>query len=176
MAASAPILIVEDNVINMRLFSDLLVALGYTVYKAGDAEKALELLKEIRPGAIIMDIQLPGMSGVDCTKVIRADPDLADIPIIAVTAFAMAGDEARFLKAGCDDCPVLSLACHACTSFLRAESSQAIRRSACSMSNASQSAMGCSPNSLTSSAARARSVRTISLNRSNWSSCASVGR
>ena len=103
MTASAPILIVEDNIINMRLFSDLLVALGYTVYKAGDAEKALELLKEIRPGAIIMDIQLPGMSGVECTKAIRANPALADIPIIAVTAFAMAGDEARFLKAGCDD-------------------------------------------------------------------------
>ncbi|MDF1748810.1 MAG: response regulator [Alphaproteobacteria bacterium] len=103
MTDAAPILIVEDNTINMRLFSDLLVALGYTVCKAEDAEQALKLLEDIRPGAIIMDIQLPGMSGVECTQTIRLDPDLANVPIIAVTAFAMAGDEARFLKAGCDD-------------------------------------------------------------------------
>ncbi|WP_421875082.1 response regulator [Pacificispira sp.] len=98
-----PILIVEDNEVNMRLFSDLLSALGYIVYQAEDAETALELLKSVRPGAIVMDIQLPGMSGEECTRTIKADPDLSEIPVIAVTAFAMAGDEARFLDAGCDD-------------------------------------------------------------------------
>ncbi|MDW3203958.1 MAG: response regulator [Alphaproteobacteria bacterium] len=98
-----PILIVEDNEVNMRLFTDLLSALGYVVYQAGDAETALELLKSVRPGAIVMDIQLPGMSGEECTRAIKADPDLMEIPIIAVTAFAMAGDEERFLEAGCDD-------------------------------------------------------------------------
>lgn len=99
----APILIVEDNELNMRLFSDLLTALGYVVLQAEDAECALEFLKTERPGVIVMDIQLPGMSGEECTKTIKGMPELADIPIIAVTAFAMAGDEARFLEAGCDD-------------------------------------------------------------------------
>ncbi len=103
MPNSAPILIVEDNQINMRLFSDLLGAIGYKICQAVDAETALEMLKTLRPGAIVMDIQLPGMSGVDCTKKIKSDPNISDVPVIAVTAFAMAGDEARFLKAGCDD-------------------------------------------------------------------------
>ncbi|NMM42973.1 response regulator [Rhodospirillaceae bacterium KN72] len=98
-----PILIVEDNELNMRLFSDLLSALGYDIRQAQDAESALEILEKEVPGVIVMDIQLPGMSGVECTKTIKADPRLSTIPVIAVTAFAMAGDEARFRKAGCDD-------------------------------------------------------------------------
>ena len=98
-----PILIVEDNELNMRLFSDLLSALGYEIRQAQDAESALQILEQEVPGVIVMDIQLPGMSGVECTKTIKADPRLSAIPVIAVTAFAMAGDEARFRKAGCDD-------------------------------------------------------------------------
>lgn len=98
-----PILIVEDNDLNMRLFCDLLSALGYRVCQAEDAETALAILESVRPAVIVMDIQLPGMSGVDCTKRIKADPALKDVPIIAVTAFAMEGDEDRFRRAGCDD-------------------------------------------------------------------------
>lgn len=98
-----PILIVEDNEMNMRLFSDLLRALGYEVLQAWDAETALDILKSERPAVIVMDIQLPGMSGVECTKLIKANSDLHTIPIIAVTAFAMEGDEERFRRAGCDD-------------------------------------------------------------------------
>lgn len=101
----APILIVEDNILNMRLFRDVLTAMGYSVLCAESAEAGLALLKDasVKPGAIVMDIQLPGISGADCATQIKADPETADIPIIAVTAFSMPGDEARFLKAGCDD-------------------------------------------------------------------------
>lgn len=103
-APHVPILIVEDNELNMRLFTDVLRNFGYTVVGCGDAESALEYLSEgDLPGMILMDIQLPGMSGVDCTKAIKADQRLANIPVVAVTAFALDGDEARFRRAGCDD-------------------------------------------------------------------------
>lgn len=97
------ILIVEDNPTNMRLFADLLAAVGYEVHKAEDAEIALEMLKTLKPDTIVMDIQLPGISGMECTQRIKADSRLKHIPVIAVTAFAMVGDEARFRAAGCDD-------------------------------------------------------------------------
>lgn len=101
---SQPILIVEDNVANMRLFTDVLTSCDYPVYQAVDAETALEILATSPlPRVIIMDIQLPGMSGEECTKIIKADPRLRDIRIIAVTAFAMDGDEKRFRLSGCDD-------------------------------------------------------------------------
>lgn len=101
----APIVIVEDNKMNMRLFRDVLMAMGYPVLCAESAEIGLELLRDspMKPGAIIMDIQLPGMSGADCATKVKADPETADIPIIAVTAFSMPGDEARFRRSGCDD-------------------------------------------------------------------------
>lgn len=100
----ADILIVEDTDVNMRLFTDILVDSGFSVIPAEDAETALELLERIPiPAAILMDIQLPGMSGVDCTKHLRADKRFQDVPIIALTAFAMDGDEKRCLEAGCSD-------------------------------------------------------------------------
>jgi two-component system cell cycle response regulator DivK len=99
----ASVLIVEDNDLNMRLFTDLLEGLGYEVLQALDAESALAILKTRSPGVIIMDIQLPDMSGIDCTRKIKSDPTLCHIPVIAVTAFAMDGDEAHFRQCGCDD-------------------------------------------------------------------------
>lgn len=97
------VLVVEDNPTNMRLFADLLRAVGYDVHQASDAEGALKTLATHIPKAILMDIQLPGISGMECTRQIKSDPRLKDVPIIAVTAFAMAGDETRFRAAGCDD-------------------------------------------------------------------------
>lgn len=97
------VLIVEDNPTNMKLFVDLLTATGYEAIQARDAETALVLLETLQPNVIIMDIQLPGMSGMECAQHIKGTPHLSHIPIIAVTAFALFGDEARFRAAGCDD-------------------------------------------------------------------------
>ena len=95
-----PILIVEDNELNMRLFSDLLSALGYEIRQAQDAESALQILEQEVPGVIVMDIQLPGVSGVDLIEAARKDARLERIPILAVTAFAAKGDEERIRAAG----------------------------------------------------------------------------
>ena len=103
LGSAPPVLVVEDNELNMRLFTDILENFGYPVVGCVDAEKALDFLKDNTPGLIIMDIQLPGMSGVDCTKTIKASPRLKSVPVVAVTAFALDGDEARFRAAGCDD-------------------------------------------------------------------------
>ncbi len=96
------VLIVEDNELNMKLFNDLLVAHGYGTVKTRDGMKALDLAREHRPSLIIMDIQLPEVSGLDVVKWIKADENLAAIPIMAVTAFAMRGDEQRILEGGCE--------------------------------------------------------------------------
>ncbi|GIU67980.1 response regulator [Candidatus Phycosocius spiralis] len=97
------VMIVEDNELNLRLFRDLLAAFGYRTIETRDGLQALELARSHRPDLILMDIQLPEISGLDITRWMKADDELADIPIIAVTAFAMRGDEERFREGGCQD-------------------------------------------------------------------------
>ncbi len=97
------VMIVEDNELNMRLFRDLLTAFGYRTVETRDGLQALDLARFEKPDLILMDIQLPEVSGLDITRWMKADDDLANIPIIAVTAFAMRGDEERFLEGGCQD-------------------------------------------------------------------------
>lgn len=97
------VLIVEDNELNMKLFHDLLDAHGYGVLQAVNGQEAMELARAHKPDLILMDIQLPEVSGLEVTKWLKADADLADIPIIAVTAFAMKGDEERIRAGGCED-------------------------------------------------------------------------
>lgn len=97
------VLIVEDNELNMKLFHDLLDAHGYGVLQAINGQEAMELARAHKPDLILMDIQLPEVSGLEVTKWLKADEDLADIPIIAVTAFAMKGDEERIRAGGCED-------------------------------------------------------------------------
>lgn len=99
---SGLILVVEDHPQNMMLMSDLLNAAGYQVLQAEDGRQGWELAQEYRPDLIIMDIQLPDVSGLELTKRLKADKELKLIPIIAVTAFAMVGDKEEILEAGCD--------------------------------------------------------------------------
>lgn len=99
--SSKKILVVEDNEQNMELFCDILEAKGYKVLKAMDGEAGVELAKKEKPDLVIMDVQLPGMDGLTATKLIREDPSMKDVCIIAVTAHAMKGDEENFIKAGC---------------------------------------------------------------------------
>lgn len=96
------VLVVEDNELNMKLFCDLLGAFGYEPVKSRDGLGALELAREHHPALIIMDINLPEVSGLDLTRWIKDDDDLADIPVLAVTAFAMRADEERVREAGCE--------------------------------------------------------------------------
>ncbi len=96
------VLIVEDNELNMKLFHDLLEASGYATLQARNGQTALELARAHRPDLVLMDIQLPGMSGLDVTRTLKADPGLAAIPVVAVTAFAMKGDEDRMRAGGCE--------------------------------------------------------------------------
>jgi CheY-like chemotaxis protein len=97
-----PILIVDDNPVNLKLARVLLAAEGYEVRTAIAAEEALEVLGEFRPRLILMDIQLPGMDGLELTRRLKADPRMRDVLIVALTAYAMKGDEERVLAAGCD--------------------------------------------------------------------------
>lgn len=96
------ILIVEDNDLNMKLFNDLLQAHGYETLQTKDGREALELARKHRPDLILMDIQLPEISGLEVTKMIKEDEDLKEIPVIAVTAFAMKGDEEKIREGGCE--------------------------------------------------------------------------
>lgn len=96
------VLIIEDNLLNMKLVRSLLEIANYKVLEASDAEDGIQLLGQYRPDLILMDIQLPGMDGLSATRHIKKDPALQDIPIIALTSYAMHGDEERALKAGCD--------------------------------------------------------------------------
>lgn len=96
------VLIVEDNELNMKLFHDLLQAKGYETLQTREGGRAIELAREHRPDLILMDIQLPGMSGVEVTEKIKADKDLKGIPIVAVTAFAMKKDEEWIRGGGCE--------------------------------------------------------------------------
>ena len=95
------ILIVEDNELNMKLFSDLLDAHGFETEQTREGLKAIKIAKEFKPDLILMDIQLPEVSGLEVTKWIKDDKSLSEIPIIAVTAFAMKGDEKRIKDGGC---------------------------------------------------------------------------
>ncbi|MDO9230802.1 MAG: response regulator [Syntrophales bacterium] len=97
------ILIVEDNGKSMKLLRDILTISGYVTIEADDGRKAVELAKEKKPDLILMDIQLPILDGLEATKLIKADPATQNIPIFALTAFAMGGDRERFIQAGCDD-------------------------------------------------------------------------
>ncbi|TWB37666.1 response regulator [Nitrospirillum pindoramense] len=102
-AAKKCVLIVEDNELNMKLFNDLLEAHGYRTVQTRDGVMAVELARQHRPDLILMDIQLPELSGLDVTRWLKEDQELGSIPIIAVTAFAMKGDEERIREGGCDD-------------------------------------------------------------------------
>jgi two-component system cell cycle response regulator DivK len=98
----ATVLIVEDNVANMKLATFLLQSAGHTVLTATDAEAGLTLARDEQPDLILMDIQLPGMDGLEACAVLKRDPATHDIPVIALTALAMKGDEDRIRAAGCD--------------------------------------------------------------------------
>jgi two-component system, cell cycle response regulator DivK len=95
------VLIVEDNELNMKLFHDLLEAHGYATLVTRNGIETLDLARKFRPDLILMDIQLPEVSGLEVTKRLKDDPALQDIPVVAVTAFAMKGDEERILAGGC---------------------------------------------------------------------------
>jgi len=96
------VLIVEDNELNMKLFNDLLVAHGYKTIQTRNGFDALELARKHRPDLILMDIQLPEVSGLEVTRWLKDDDSLREIPIVAVTAFAMKGDEERIRSGGCE--------------------------------------------------------------------------
>lgn len=96
------VLVVEDNELNMKLFHDLLEAHGYEIVETRNGFEAIDLARKHRPDLILMDIQLPEVSGLDVTKWIKEDEELRSIPIIAVTAFAMKGDEERIRQGGCE--------------------------------------------------------------------------
>ena len=100
--SSAAILIVDDNPVNLKLVRVLLMAEGYDVRTAADAEEALEIVGAWHPHLILMDIQLPGMDGLELTQRLKADPATREIVILALTAYAMKGDEEKDLAAGCD--------------------------------------------------------------------------
>jgi two-component system cell cycle response regulator DivK len=97
------VMIVEDNELNMKLFHDLLEANGYMTMETRDGRKVMDMVRQQRPDLILMDIQLPEISGLDVTKLLKADQDLKTIPVIAVTAFAMKGDEQKIREGGCED-------------------------------------------------------------------------
>ena len=96
------VLIVEDNELNMKLFRDLLEAHGYLTSGTSNVFEALDLVRKLHPDLILMDIQLPQVSGLEVTRWIKDDPELRSIPVVAVTAFAMKGDEERIREGGCE--------------------------------------------------------------------------
>lgn len=97
------VLIVEDNALNMKLFNDLLEANGYETLGTDDGHTVLEIARTEKPDLILMDIQLPEVSGLEVTAWLKADDDLKHIPVVAVTAFAMKGDEEKIRQGGCED-------------------------------------------------------------------------
>ena len=96
------VLIVEDNELNMKLFHDLLEAQGYETLETREGLSALSMARAHMPDLILMDIQLPEVSGLEVTKWLKDDPELKAIPVVAVTAFAMKGDEERIREGGCE--------------------------------------------------------------------------
>ena len=101
-AKTKTVLIVEDNELNMKLFHDLLEAHGYNTIETRNGIEALDLARKHKPDLILMDIQLPEVSGLEVTKWLKEDDDLKSIPVVAVTAFAMKGDEERIRAGGCE--------------------------------------------------------------------------
>jgi two-component system cell cycle response regulator DivK len=101
--AKQTILIVEDNDANLRLLTAFLTAHGYAICGAADGPQATNFLSRERPNLILMDVQLPEISGIDILKWLRADPRLNSVPVVAITAFAMRGDRERLLREGFDD-------------------------------------------------------------------------
>ena len=99
---SKKVLIVEDNELNMKLFHDLLDAQGYQTLQTREGLQALALARLHKPDLILMDIQLPEISGLEVTKWLKDDEELSHIPVVAVTAFAMKGDEERIRNGGCE--------------------------------------------------------------------------
>ncbi|HUC09614.1 MAG TPA: response regulator [Stellaceae bacterium] len=97
------VLIVEDNELNMKLFNDLLTAHGYDTLQTSDGKEVLALARRHHPDLILMDIQLPEISGLEITRLIKEDKELQLIPVIAITAFAMKGDKERIRGGGCED-------------------------------------------------------------------------
>ncbi len=97
------VLIVEDNELNMKLFRDLLEAHGIDTIETKDGKNVLDMAREHKPDLILMDIQLPEISGLDVTKWLKEDEELKEIPVIAITAFAMKGDEQKIREGGCED-------------------------------------------------------------------------
>lgn len=100
---SKTILIVEDNELNMKLFRDLLEAHGYGTIETRNGADVLRLARERKPDLVLMDIQLPEISGLDITRWLKEDAELRHIPVVAVTAFAMKGDEQKIREGGCED-------------------------------------------------------------------------
>jgi len=101
-AMAKTVLIVEDNELNIKLFNDLLEAHGYATLQTKDGIEAMKMARLHRPDLILMDIQLPEVSGLEVTKWLKEDPDLRAIPVVAVTAFAMKGDEDKIRQGGCE--------------------------------------------------------------------------
>ena len=97
-----PILVVDDQPTNLKLCKVMLSVDGYEVHTAADAEEALAMLDSVRPRLILMDLQLPGLDGLELTRRLKADPATRDIVVVALTAYAMQGDEQKALDAGCD--------------------------------------------------------------------------
>lgn len=100
---SIPVLVVDDNATNLALAEFVLLQGGYTVQVAVDAPSAIDTIHQHKPALILMDIQLPGIDGLELTRQLKHQPDTADIRILAVSSYAMAGDRDRAIAAGCDD-------------------------------------------------------------------------
>ena len=100
--AKESVLIVDDNEMNVKLLRWVLEKNGYEVHTAGDAKSARATIRAVRPCLVLMDIQLPDIDGLQLTREFKADPDLRDIPVVAVTSYAMKGDRQKSLDAGCD--------------------------------------------------------------------------
>lgn len=96
------ILVVEDNELNMKLFHDLLTAQGYRILQTSEGLQAFNMAREFHPDLIVMDIQLPAISGLEVTRWLKEDPAVSNIPVVAVTAYAMKGDETRMREGGCE--------------------------------------------------------------------------
>lgn len=101
MSSKDTVLLVDDNLVNLKLFKILLDAAGFEVHTAVDADTVREALQQLRPNLILMDIQLPGTDGLTLTREIKANPALRNIPVVALTAYAMKGDDERAIASGC---------------------------------------------------------------------------
>ena len=98
---SKTILVVEDNELNMKLVRSLLMIGNYEILEAPDAETGMHLMKKHQPDLVLMDVQLPGINGLRATRIIKKDPAIKDIPVVALTSYAMQGDEEKAAVAGC---------------------------------------------------------------------------